>query len=250
MLAEGARCPHCGKKPGYEHPRYVHINRLSIILPLLFNIATGDFFTIAPQIIEQIQTWPDMVDENEIIAANPLVSFHKISGELISGPTAFNWRGKGEPSKDDNRPLPSRIYRHNRPKFVKMLCSQLERIGVKVEYGHRVVDYYEDENKAGIVLGNGDKLEADVVIAADGIGTKSHKLISGHDIRAWGSGLAIFRTAFPVEMILADDEINSRFCMLEDGHSNAELWNGSVYLVRDGQNNTNSTLDPTYSSLY
>ena len=56
-----------------------------------------------------------------------------------------------------------------------MLFGQLERIGIQVDYG-RVVDYYEDIEceKGGVALDTGIKLEADLVVAADGLGTKSH----------------------------------------------------------------------------
>lgn len=46
-----------------------------------------------------------------------------------------------------------------------------------MEYGKRAMEYYEDESagteKAGIILESGEKVEVDVVIAADGVGSRS-----------------------------------------------------------------------------
>jgi len=123
---------------------------------------------------------------------------------------------------------PSRLYRHHRPKFYKMLLAQLSVTGVQVEWNHRVINYYEDiENgKGGCVLDSGEKLEADLVIAADGIGTRSHKLVVGQKVEVRSSGYAIYRTAYPVELALADSQVAERFKILENGHSVNEIWAG------------------------
>ncbi|KAI0601142.1 putative monooxygenase, partial [Biscogniauxia sp. FL1348] len=187
----------------------------------------GDFFTITPQVVKHIQTWPEMADENERIAPDPWISYHKITGEFLTEPAPFNWSSELNPEPADDVPrYPLRIHRHSRPKFLQMLIGQLNRLGIKVEYGHRAVEYYEDEEKAGVVLDDGQKLEADVVVAADGIGTKSHKLVNGRDIRAWSSGWASFRTAFPVGRIMGDPELRERFKILDGGHPHFELWHG------------------------
>ncbi|KAK6082189.1 FAD binding domain protein [Seiridium cupressi] len=185
----------------------------------------GDFFTIFPQIVNHIQTWPEMVDENEEIAIDPWFSYHKITGERLGGPEPFNWAPRSE-SQQDGDVTPTRMYRHHRPKFLQMLISQLGRVGVEMEYENRVVHYYENGNAAGVLLDDGRKLDADVIIAADGVGTKSHQLINRHDIRAWSSGWAAFRAAFPVDVIAADQEINERFRVLDNGHPLISMWHG------------------------
>ena len=128
-------------------------------------------------------------------------------------------------SKDE---LPKRIYRHHRPKFALMLVRQLERIGIKIEYNHRVVDYFEDAEfgKAAVLLENGDRLEADLVVAADGLGTRSHPVVNGQKIQARSSGYAIYRTAYPIEIAFNDPLVAERFKIPEPGHSCVELWAG------------------------
>lgn len=192
----------------------------------------GDFFTITPQVVDHIvRAWPGLAEENDRIAADPWVVYQKISGEVISGPEAFSWTPRGPRTAagggdvgDEN--VPTRMYRHNRPKFLQMLISQLERVGVQIEYGCRVTEYYEDDTKAGIVLDDGRRLEADVVVAADGIGTKSHKLVNDHDIRARSSGWASFRAAFPVSRISKDKELDEELAILSNGHPVVHMMHG------------------------
>ena len=77
---------------------------------------------------------------------------------------------------------------------------------MKAEFSHRVIDYYENTRagKGGVVLDDRSKIEADVVVAADGVGTKSFSLVAGRKVEARSSGYAIFRTAYPVEYALVD----------------------------------------------
>jgi 2-polyprenyl-6-methoxyphenol hydroxylase-like FAD-dependent oxidoreductase len=171
--------------------------------------------------------WPDVAEENERISEDPWISYHKVTGEIVTGPDPVMMPGTSTAS-DGVEQRPTRIYRHNRPKFMQMLVSKLLSIGVDISFGNHVVDYYEDPEKqtAGVVLDDGRNIEADVVIAADGLGTKSHKLVNGHDIRAHSTGYSVYRTAFPAELLAADPVVDKRFQMLENGHPLVEMWAG------------------------
>ncbi|KAK5120351.1 hypothetical protein LTR85_006290 [Meristemomyces frigidus] len=109
-----------------------------------------------------------------------------------------------------------------------MLHEQLNEVGVEVEYGMEVVEYFEDaaRGRAGVVLNDGSRREADLVVAADGVRGNSWPLIAGKPVPARSSGDAIFRVAFPVELASSDPQVAERFRMLEDGRSVFELWTG------------------------
>ena len=107
-----------------------------------------------------------------------------------------------------------------------MLSDQAERIGIFVEYGKKVVEYYETDESAGITIENGEKIQADIVISADGIGSKSSIITMGRELKARSSGRAMYRAAFPVETALADPMVRERFALLEDGTPVVELWMG------------------------
>ena len=64
-----------------------------------------------------------------------------------------------------------------RIKFFNMLLRQVERCGIPMKWGQRVVDFYEIEvaGVGGIVLDSGERKEADVVIAAGRCGERCKK---------------------------------------------------------------------------
>lgn len=99
-----------------------------------------------------------------------------------------------------------------RPLVYKMFVAQVERLGVSVKFGRRVVDYYEDleKGKGGVMTDDGQTYEADVVIAADGVGSKSQKLVGGQ-VRARSSGRAMWRAAFPIENLDKNPEVKEYF---------------------------------------
>lgn len=150
---------------------------------------------------------------------------HKITGEKFSGPKPLEFQSVNRSSDDD---VPKRIYRHSRPKFHEMLSRQAENVGIYVQYGTRVVEYHEDADagKAVVTLENGETIEADLVVAADGVGSKSSKVTMGHEVRARPTGFAMFRAAFPVELALMDPLVRDRFPPPVDGHSFMEMWMG------------------------
>jgi flavin-dependent dehydrogenase len=126
--------------------------------------------------VKAFRNWPQLAKANEELAYGPWVSYHKHTGEVIIPPAGMTWTASS--TSNGKTPTPSRLYRHHRPKFYRMLLDQLATIGIQVEWKHRVIKYFEDVElgKDGVVLDSGEKIEADVVIDADGLGTKSHKL--------------------------------------------------------------------------
>jgi 2-polyprenyl-6-methoxyphenol hydroxylase-like FAD-dependent oxidoreductase len=168
-----------------------------------------------------------LAEEINRINYEPWISYHKITGERISGPEPATFVEMTYTHPDGTeRAIP--LHRQSRPKFMAALFTQLKKIGVDVTFGKRVVDYTEDEaeHKASILLDDGSKLAADIVIAADGVGTKSCKLATGTDIASYPSGLSILRTAFPVEMAVEDTEVADRWPLIDGRRPICELWQG------------------------
>lgn len=170
-----------------------------------------------------------MAAECERINHDPWLAIHKITGERVSGPEQVSF-GAINVTLADGAKKTIPFQRHNRPKFVAALLAQARGAGVDITFGTRVVDYFEDgeSQQAGVLLEDGSRLKADVVIAADGVGTKSNKVVNGHSIRAYPSGFSIFRTAFPVGLATSDADIRDRWPLLEGGRSYVEMWGGCV----------------------
>lgn len=190
----------------------------------------GDFFSIGPNILRHFHNfWPDLAAECERINQDPWIAFYKITGERVSGPEPVSF-GTINFALADGTEKTIPFQRHNRPKFVAALLAQARGAGVDITFGAQVVDYFEngERQEAGVLLEDGSRLKADVVIAADGVGTKSNKVVNGHNIRAYPSGFSIFRTAFPVGLAISDPDIRDRWPLLEGGKSYVEMWGGCV----------------------
>jgi len=66
-----------------------------------------------------------------------------------------------------------------------------------------VEEYWEEEGKAGVVV-DGERMEADVVVGADGVRSKARKLVLGYDDKPHSSGYAVWRTWFTSEELAKD----------------------------------------------
>lgn len=190
------------------------------------HVHLGDHFSIGPSARRTFAHWPQLAAENKTVAYEPLLQYHQQSGEVaIPGAKpdlGFYTTEDGEKKAID-------MYRVHRPGFADTLLRQLGRIGISVQYNQKVVEFYEnaDTGKGGVKLEDGTTMEADLVIAADGVGTKSHMLVSGHEMRAKGSGYAMYRTAFPVEEAMKDPIIAERWKLPSKGQTSVfELWAG------------------------
>ncbi|KAL9064650.1 MAG: hypothetical protein Q9161_008737 [Pseudevernia consocians] len=111
----------------------------------------GDFLTIGPSAIKVFRNWPQAAKENEEISYDPWVSYHKHTGERILGPKPLF---TDDSKTDDGTNIPERIYRHHRPKFHRLLLAQARKIGIEVEYGQGVIEYFKNPTakKGGVVL--------------------------------------------------------------------------------------------------
>lgn len=159
------------------------------------------------------------------IAYEPMIALHNHNGDLLAGPLdALALMG---PNVDLNK-MPKRMPAFTRPKFHAILLEQLTKIGIEIEFHKAVVDYHEDisRGRGGVVLKDGSKHEADLVVAADGFRTASHKLVCGELFPAKNSGHSSYRVAYPVENILDDPVVSERFKLDENGRSILEMWVG------------------------
>ncbi|KAI0022615.1 FAD/NAD(P)-binding domain-containing protein [Xylariomycetidae sp. FL0641] len=84
-------------------------------------------------------------------------------------------------------------------------------LGIPIHLGNKIRTYFEDENQSGIVLENGDRVAADLVIAADGVRSKARESVLGYEDKPKSSGYAVWRAWFPNTDMLADPE-TAHFC--------------------------------------
>lgn len=182
----------------------------------------GDSYTLGPSAINSVCRWPQMSADVDRIAYDPLYAMNNVQMETVKGPMRISAMLQ-EGSKAQ------RVAYYMRPDVQIMLLNQLAAVGIEVEYEKRAVEYFEDEEKgvAGVVCQDGSRHEADVVIAADGIRSASHKIVGeGKTVPAKSSGHAIFRVAYPVELAIADPLVAERFKLDDEGNSVMNMFHG------------------------
>lgn len=174
---------------------------------------SGDMYFMGLSATRFLRHWPEMKKRyDEISLHNAWIETYKHSGDLMLPPQRVSDRLHAAGLDPGNAPGAFQM----RPLVYKMLLEQVEKLGITIEYGCRVTGYFEDGNeKGGVELGDGTKLKAELVVAADGIGSKATGLMGG-EVRARSSGRAMWRAMMPAECLDADPQVKE-FFELKDG---------------------------------
>ncbi|TDZ36116.1 FAD-dependent monooxygenase fsr3 [Colletotrichum spinosum] len=99
----------------------------------------------------------------------------------------------------------------SRSEFHGLLHRYAQNIGIPVRHSAKAVDYTETDEHAVVELESGERLTADIAVAADGIGSRSWRLVAGANEQPISSGFALFRSTFPVEVALRNPALNEVF---------------------------------------
>jgi len=182
------------------------------------DVGTGDMFTIGLSGRRFIKHYPAMVRElDEISVHGGWTRYRKWSGEGIGEAAPFSKMTGGDAAMPETE-LP--MVMQLRPLFHRTLYHQIQRFGIEVSYDKRVVQYFEDAERGvgGVVTDQGERYEADLVIASDGLGSHSQEIVLGGQGKGKPSGRSIFRAAIPLETAMADPLVAEYFS-LQDGKS-------------------------------
>lgn len=190
-------------------------------------IMTGDNVQIQPSAILLLRHWPEMGYQIERDQYDVVMSYYKQTGERIYGPAPpmFN-----DPENIvGRRGFPS-VNAHSRVKLYRAFLEQAERVGLKVEWGKKAVEFWEDSHRGlgGVVLENGEIRTGDIVVAADGLRTKSSKIVGGMDKELRTSGKAIYRAGYPIEHALRDPIVQEQWGFKTNEQPIWQFWLGSV----------------------
>ncbi|KAH7327152.1 putative MAK1-like monooxygenase [Rhexocercosporidium sp. MPI-PUGE-AT-0058] len=109
----------------------------------------------------------------------------------------------------------------HRGELHKVVFEYAESLGIPIHLGSRVVQYFEDGEKAGIELESGEKITGDVVIGSDGVRSKARTLVLGYEDKPKSSGYAVFRAWFSNKDMIADPR-TAQFC------NNGDTFNGWI----------------------
>ena len=140
--------------------------------------------------------WPGFMERARKRAIPPTLTMKKFNGDVVG---SFNLGDEKNPSMA--------IYRSE---LHKVLHEYASLLGIPIEFSTSVVDYFETEDHGGVELADGRKLTADIVVAADGVGSKSWHLV-GEKTAPTSSGFVLYRVTFPAAPALENPIIRTEF---------------------------------------
>ena len=109
----------------------------------------------------------------------------------------------------------------HRGEFHQVVWEYALSQGVDVRLGHRVEEYFETDEGAGVVV-NGERFVGDVVVAADGVKSAARKIVLGVDDKAESSGYAVYRAWYPSSIVAR----HPRIAHLVQGGDKLMAWLG------------------------
>lgn len=153
---------------------------------------TGDMLQVGSNATKIMMKWGDTLAKAQAIAAQP------------ASMTIFNQHGKAMFSP----PLPSEIEGapilfSNRGELQILMYEYAGSIGVKFRFGTRVQEYFETQTGAGVVV-DGERIDVDGVIAADGVHSSARKYITNVHQHPRTSGFAVYRCRFDRALLAAN----------------------------------------------
>ncbi|KAK5219364.1 hypothetical protein LTR99_010405 [Exophiala xenobiotica] len=109
----------------------------------------------------------------------------------------------------------------HRSYFQKAFYQHALSLGIKVHMGVRVIEYFETETQAGIIV-EGVRHSADVVIGSDGVHSQCRRFVTGRSENPVSSGFAIYRAWLPLSA-LGDDPVVQE---IKKGGDSMNAWIG------------------------
>ncbi|KAF9870378.1 hypothetical protein CkaCkLH20_12225 [Colletotrichum karsti] len=156
----------------------------------------GDLVGVQSPVLHTMNQWPGFVEEMKKTAWPAFNHYKKYDG------TPIGIFPIGDPD------LPSIPL--NRLVFHALLHRYATDLGIPIKLSTAAVEYFETEEHGGVRLADGSTMTADLVVAADGIGSKSRLLVVGSNDRPVSTGLAIYRASFPVKPVLESNPVLAR----------------------------------------
>ena len=165
----------------------------------------GDIISFDPNGARNFERWPGVIEAMQKVARQTTwLDLYHWKGEFITRQSFADEKKWGPRINGHRGELYSIIYQHAKDR------------GLDIRLGQRVTDYFEDEEKAGVVV-NGEKMTADVVIAAEGVRSRGRKIVLGFDDKPKSSGYAVYRSWFPGEVIANNEML--KHLVANDTHS-------------------------------
>ncbi|KAH8748266.1 hypothetical protein F5883DRAFT_582969 [Diaporthe sp. PMI_573] len=150
--------------------------------------SSGEMLLVSNSATRAPKKWSGFLDRVQKVAPNAQGMFKKWDGTPIA-PLVYG-------DANAQSMLISRGNLHT------VLAECAAEQGVPIEYNAAAQDFFETESQGGVILTDGRKFTADLVIASDGIGSKSWRLFEGSNTAPVSSGFVVYRITYPTKEAL------------------------------------------------
>lgn len=100
-----------------------------------------------------------------------------------------------------------------------LLYTYSQELAIAIDFSASVSKFEETEKEASVILDDGRQFSADIVVAADGVGTRSWEAVVGNKETPISSGFVLYRRSYPAELGMQDPDIAREF-----GDNNSGGW--------------------------
>lgn len=145
----------------------------------------GDIISFGQNSSRMFAKWPGVLDEMErVIHRTEILHYHDWKGKFVTTQSFVAEKAWGR-----------RINGH-RGELQRIVYEHAKKRGIDIRLGQQVDNYFEDDNEVGVEVG-GQRITADIVLAAEGVKSQGRKIVLGFDDKPQPSGYAVYRAWFP-----------------------------------------------------
>ena len=102
-------------------------------------------------------------------------------------------------------------------------------------FGQQVDRYEEREGKGIVYTKTKEEFQGDIIIAADGVGSKAHEAVTGKSSKALSSGFAIYRSIFPTAIAMRSKLFEENLAVKNDERPRFRIFIGGWVEIFDAR---------------
>ena len=157
-------------------------------------VLIGGFIRIGGSVLDSLDNFPGLRAAFDLMDQNAVYTVLTHDGDTVLGPIMMP-KGGGVSNAGMNV---------HRSSLNRCLYEYAMALGIEVVFNTRITSYHDDGEKGSCVSKTGEKFEADVILAADGIGSHSSEVVKneGEQEKGKSSGYAAYRCTYPAGKLL------------------------------------------------
>uniref|UniRef100_A0A8H7KEU0 FAD-binding domain-containing protein n=1 Tax=Bionectria ochroleuca TaxID=29856 RepID=A0A8H7KEU0_BIOOC len=155
----------------------------------------GDVIGLNPAALSTIQKYPYLKENMPLKFHDCPISYYSYHGQFINSAMP-EWRGSDVEANSGLGTVGQII---TRPNHAEVMLAQIRQLGIPIVWSKKVVKYGEapKDGPAFAETEDGERYEADVVIAADGVHSASREIVKGNVPPVQRTGYFAAHTGFP-----------------------------------------------------